>query len=343
MSDKLIFHQMFEAESSTFTYLLADREKKEAILIDSVVETVDRDLKLISELGLTLKYVLDTHIHADHVTGAGEIRNRLKHVKTAVPKNANVPCADILLSEGNELNFGTFTINVLETPGHTDASLSFICEDMVFTGDALLIRGTGRTDFQSGSAEQLYESVTGKLFKLPPDTKVYPAHDYKGFTSSTIEMEKQHNPRLGSGKSKADFIRIMSELKLAYPKKIDVALPANLACGTTSDRTIGTVSSISPEELKPRLKEALVVDVRGPDEFKGELGHIEGVYQIALGDELTHFLEGYDRSEEIVFVCRTGRRSEEATKLGLKLGFNRVANLAGGMERWRQAGNLVSR
>jgi glyoxylase-like metal-dependent hydrolase (beta-lactamase superfamily II)/rhodanese-related sulfurtransferase len=347
MNKKLVFQQLFEAESSTFTYLLADAASKEAVLIDSVVETVDRDLKLIGELDLKLKYVLDTHIHADHVTGAGEIRRLVEGVVTAVPRNASVPCADIHLADGDEVKFGSFTIRALETPGHTDASLSYLCEDMVFTGDALLIRGTGRTDFQGGSAEELYDSVTKKLFSLPPDTKVYPAHDYKGFTSSTIEMEQKHNPRLGAGKSKQEFVKIMSELKLAYPKKIDVALPANQACGLPLSEK-GTAKnspapSLTPEELKSQLGRTLVVDVRGPDEYKGELGHIQGAHQIALGEGLKHFLEGYERSERIVFVCRSGKRSEEAAKIGLEMGFQNVANLIGGMQQWNKLGYPVER
>lgn len=235
MASKLIFQQLFERESSTYTYLLADSFSKEAVLIDPVFETVDRDLKLLEELGLNLKYVLDTHIHADHVTGAGAIRSRMNGVKTVVPKNANVSCADIEVGDGDKVFFGPFSIEAIETAGHTDSSVSYLCEGMVFTGDALLIRGTGRTDFQSGSAESLYESVTEKLFKLPPETIVYPGHDYRGFTSSTIEMEKKHNPRLGEGKSKSDFVKIMSELKLDYPKKIDVALPANQKCGHSDE------------------------------------------------------------------------------------------------------------
>jgi sulfur dioxygenase len=235
-NENLIFHQLFEAESSTYTYLLADRVSRDAILIDSVIETVDRDLKLIQELDVNLKYVLDTHIHADHVTGAGEIRSRIPGAQIGVPKTARLICADVHLSDGDTLAFGRFELKVLETPGHTDASVSFLCGDMVFTGDALLIRGTGRTDFQSGSSADLFDSVTSKLFSLPPQTKVYPAHDYKGFTSSTIEMEKLHNPRLGGGRSKEDFVKIMSELKLAYPKKIDIALPANQACGLPGSR-----------------------------------------------------------------------------------------------------------
>lgn len=341
---KLIFQQLFESKSSTYSYLLADAESKEAVLIDTVLETVDRDLKLIEELGLKLIYVLDTHVHADHVTGAGEIRNRLE-VKTGVAKNANVPCVDLNLSENDEIEFGPFKIKALETPGHTDASLSFYCEGMIFTGDALLIRGCGRTDFQSGSAATLYESVTKKLFTLPPHTVVYPAHDYKGFTSSSIEAEIKNNPRLGQDKTKEQFIEIMTNLKLPYPKQIDRAVPANLSCGIEKDsKFLKEIPLVSAEEVMARANlHALIVDVRPPEEYNGELGHIPDSHQITLGEDLKHFLEGYDREEEIIFVCRSGRRSEEATRLGIELGFKKVANLSGGMIRWNECGLPVQR
>lgn len=227
----VLIQQLFESKSSTYTYLLADTETKDAVLIDPVLDTIDRDLKLIEELNLKLKYVLDTHIHADHITAAGEIRNRISGVKTATAQKAEVPCIDIQLKENDEIKLGSLSLKVLETPGHTDSSLSFYGEGMVFTGDALLIRGCGRTDFQGGSADKLYQSVTEKLFKLPPNTIVYPAHDYKGFTSSTIEAEIKNNPRLGKEKTKEQFKEIMANLKLDYPKQIDIALPANMACG----------------------------------------------------------------------------------------------------------------
>lgn len=230
MRAELIFHQLFDLESSTYTYLLADSETREAVLIDPVITNVDRDLKLIEELDLKLVYVLDTHVHADHITGAGEVRRRTG-AKTAISHKANVDCADILLQDGQELKFGNQTIRVLETPGHTDSCLSFYIPGMVFTGDALLIRGTGRTDFQQGSAERLYESIRNKLFTLPDDTKVYPGHDYNGQTASTIEMEKRFNPRIGGNRDKTEFIEIMKNLNLALPKEIHEALPANLACG----------------------------------------------------------------------------------------------------------------
>ncbi len=229
MGTGLLFYQLFEAESSTYTYLLGDSFSREAVLIDPVLETVERDLKLVDELGLQLVYVLDTHIHADHITGAGEIR-RLTGCRTVVSSGTGVSCADMNLEDGDAIAFGTRQIEVITTPGHTNGCVSYFCEGRVFTGDALLIRGTGRTDFQGGSAIQLYDSITRKLFALPDDTLVYPAHDYRGQTHSTIGMEKRFNPRV-AGKSQAEFVKILSDLKLANPKKIHEAVPANLACG----------------------------------------------------------------------------------------------------------------
>lgn len=230
INKNIIFRQLFDTQSSTFTYLIADAQSKKAALIDTVIENIDRDLQLIKELNLNLMYVLDTHLHADHITAAGTIRERLP-VKTGAPQKAKLTCVDLHLKEGDEIKLDQLILKVLETPGHTNDSISFLCENMIFTGDALLIGGTGRTDFQSGSAEILYESITQKIFRLPGETIVYPAHDYNGLTSSSVENERKLNPRVGQGKSKAEFIKIMSELKLAYPKKIDEALPANKACG----------------------------------------------------------------------------------------------------------------
>ncbi len=230
----LIFQQLFEKESSTYTYLLGCEKTREAVLIDPVIETIERDLKLVSELGLRLIYVLDTHIHADHITAAGEIRRRTS-AKTAVSEGAQVECMDLALGDGDVIRFGEFEITARKTPGHTDSCICFVMSDRVFTGDTLLIRGCGRTDFQQGSAEKLFESVHTKLFTLPPETLVYPAHDYNGLTSSTIAAEMKWNPRLGGGNSKETFVKIMSELKLANPKKIHEAVPANLGCGTRRD------------------------------------------------------------------------------------------------------------
>lgn len=226
----MLFYQLFEAESSTYTYLLGDRDTKEAVLIDPVQETVERDLRLLADLGLKLLFILETHVHADHITGADSIRSRTGG-KTGISRQAAVRCADMLLQDGQILAFGQHSLKVLETPGHTPCSLSFYCGDRVFTGDTLLIRGTGRTDFQNGSAEDLFHSVRQRLFTLPPETSVYPAHDYKGHTVSSIAEEMQHNPRVGMQRSLAEFLKIMAELKLPPPKKINEAVPANLLCG----------------------------------------------------------------------------------------------------------------
>lgn len=232
--DKPIFYQLFEHESSTYTYLIADPKTKEAALIDPVMETIERDLKLIQELDLKLKYILDTHIHADHITAAGEIRKRTG-AKSAVSSNAAVDCVDICLRDGQELFLGDLSIKAIATPGHTNTCMSFLFEGSIFTGDSLLIRGTGRTDFQQGSSEKLYDSVHQKLFVLPEETQVYPGHDYRGQTASTIGLEKKFNPRLGVSKSRDEFKLIMSELKLAEPQKIQEAIPANMRCGVLPD------------------------------------------------------------------------------------------------------------
>ncbi|MDZ4083142.1 MAG: MBL fold metallo-hydrolase, partial [Bdellovibrionales bacterium] len=341
-----VFHQLFESESSTYTYIIADRNTKEAAIIDPVLETVDRDLKLIDELGLRLVYVLDTHIHADHITGAGEIRKRTD-AKTAVSRRANVDCVDIALEDGQELTLGNKKIKVIATPGHTDTCLTFGFEGMIFTGDALLIRGCGRTDFQQGSADDLYDSVHEKLFQLPDDTIVYPGHDYRGLTSTTIGLEKAHNPRLGLKNSREEFKKIMSELKLANPKKIHEAVPANLACGRPKDsrvlhpQIVDGIPEVTVDDVLRHLPDAeagrvKLIDVRRPDEFNGELGHIKGAKLVTLGPDLTKFLENGNRAEEIVFVCRSGGRSGTAAAESIKLGYKFTINMAGGMIRWNE-------
>jgi sulfur dioxygenase len=230
-SAKLIFHQLFEKETSTYTYLLADPLTREAVLIDSVLEMAERDEKLIAELDLKLILILDTHIHADHVTAAGLHRDRVAGAKSGVSFEAKVGCADLAITDGQELRFGSYVIKAMTTPGHTDSCMCYVLDDMVFTGDTLLIRGCGRTDFQQGSAETLFASVREKLFALPDETLVYPGHDYRGLTHSTIGAEKTHNPRLKLSNDKATFVKIMTELKLDLPKKIAEAVPMNLECG----------------------------------------------------------------------------------------------------------------
>lgn len=228
----MILRQLFERESSTYTYLVADEASGEAALIDPVLETVERDLELLRELGLTLRTVFETHVHADHVTAAGELRRRTGATTVGPEKGAD--CVDRTVRDGDVVSVGTLRVHVLETPGHTEESLSYRVDGELFTGDTLLIRGCGRTDFQNGDARALYRSVTRKLFTLPDDTRVWPGHDYKGRTMSTIGEEKRVNPRLG-GTTEDEFVAIMGGLNLSYPKKIDVAVPANRRCGDTAD------------------------------------------------------------------------------------------------------------
>ncbi|XP_060937068.1 persulfide dioxygenase ETHE1, mitochondrial [Limanda limanda] len=225
-----LFRQLFESESSTYTYLLADAETKEAVVIDPVLETIERDLKLISELGLDLKVAVNTHCHADHITSTGLMKKRLVGLRSAISKFSGAT-ADIHLSEGDTIPFGKHCLTVRETPGHTDGCMTLVLEDqsMAFTGDTLLIRGCGRTDFQQGSPERLYESIHQKIFTLPDHCFVYPAHDYLGQTVSTVGEERKFNPRLT--KNLQEFVNIMNNLNLRHPAKIDIAVPANLVCG----------------------------------------------------------------------------------------------------------------
>ncbi|QSQ23690.1 MBL fold metallo-hydrolase [Pyxidicoccus parkwayensis] len=224
----MLFRQLFDATSSTYTYLIADLASRKALLIDPVAEQADRDLTLVQELGLTLTHVFDTHVHADHVTASGLLRERTG--AKVVGGAAGAPCADLHVNHGDVVRVGALELQVLATPGHTDDSVSYFMGDRIFTGDALLIRGNGRTDFQNGSATTLYDSITRVLFALPDETLVYPTHDYKGLTVTTIGEEKRFNKRI-AGKSREQFIDIMDHLGLPKPKQIDVAVPANRACG----------------------------------------------------------------------------------------------------------------
>jgi glyoxylase-like metal-dependent hydrolase (beta-lactamase superfamily II) len=226
----MIFHQFYEPDTSTFTYLLGCEETKQAVLIDTVESKVDEYLERMDALGLTLVYTLETHVHADHVTGADTLRKKLGS-KSVVHRDAGAMCGDLLVTDGIHLNVGTLDIEVRYTPGHTNGCVSYFCQDRIFTGDALLIGGCGRTDFQMGNAGQLYDSIHNKIFSLPDETLVYPGHDYNGNTVSTVGKEKRENKRLGGNKSRDEFVGIMNTLKLAYPKYIDQALPANQACG----------------------------------------------------------------------------------------------------------------
>lgn len=231
----MLFRQLFDHDTWTYTYLIADPTSGEAALIDPVAGQVERDLGLLVELGLTLKYSMETHVHADHITGSGELRART-NAQTVVSSQAGVDCADIGLQHGGTLSVGDIAIEARHTPGHTGTCVSYIVrhgsEVIAFTGDALFVRGCGRTDFQQGDARQLYRSVHEQLYSLPDTATIYPGHDYKGHRCSTIGEEKRHNPRLRLSVTEDAFVQLMGDLQLAKPRFIDVALPANLACGT---------------------------------------------------------------------------------------------------------------
>lgn len=349
----MLFRQLFDKESSTYTYLLADEATGEAILIDPVLEQVERDMTLLRELGLSLVYALDTHVHADHVTALGTLREHLG-CKTVMSERAGVGCADVLVKDGDRLRFGAHEIEVRETPGHTSGCLTYVTGDktMAFTGDALLIRGSGRTDFQQGDARTLYRSVHEKILSLPDATKIFPGHDYLGRTVSSVGEEKRHNPRLGGGKTEDDFVAIMAKLQLAHPKKIDVALPANLACGVPSglpvtpdplpqpswapvEVSLGGIPELPPEWVAAHPSEARLIDVREIDEWKGELGRVPRSELVPLA-RVEEEAKRWSRDTRIVLICRSGGRSGKAALQLRALGFGEVASMRGGMTAWNE-------
>lgn len=226
----MIFQQLFETDTSTYTYLIGCERTREAALIDPVIGEVDHYLALLQRLDLRLLYTLETHVHADHITASGKLRQLLGS-RSVLHEAGGAKCADVLAKDGDVLRVGDLSIEVLYTPGHTNGCTSYRVDDKVFTGDALLIGGCGRTDFQQGDPGKLYDSIHGKLFSLPPETLVYPGHDYRGNQVSSIGREMAENPRLGGGRSREAFIQLMNNLKMDYPRHIDRALPANQACG----------------------------------------------------------------------------------------------------------------
>lgn len=349
-----IFRQLFDQQSSTYTYLLGDSESGEAILIDPVFEQARRDRALIAELGLTLIATLDTHVHADHVTGAAILRQSLGS-KVAVAEASGAEGADLHLKHGDRVQFGCRYVAARATPGHTSGCMTYVLdnEKMAFTGDTLLIRGCGRTDFQQGSAHNMYQSVHTQIFTLSDDCLLYPAHDYQGRTVTSVGEEEQLNPRLGGALSESDFAGYMSNLNLPHPKQIDVAVPANLKCGAPDDGrplgepdwapvafTFAGIWEIQPDWLEEHPSKVQVLDVREADEFDGPLGHIEDAILVPLG-ELTQRISELDKTRPVIAVCRAGGRSAHATMILQKAGFAEVANLAGGMLRWRAEGRAV--
>jgi glyoxylase-like metal-dependent hydrolase (beta-lactamase superfamily II)/rhodanese-related sulfurtransferase len=349
----VIFRQLFDPQSSTYTYLVADTAAREALLIDPVFEQARRDAALVEELGLKLAWTLETHVHADHVTGAWLLRERLGS-KIAVSRAGGAQGADRLLEPHDRIAFGRRSVEALATPGHTAGCLTYVLDDRTaaFTGDALLIRGCGRTDFQGGDARQLYRSVRGEIFSLPEHCLLYPGHDYRGLTASSVAEEKMFNPRLGESIGEGDFVGYMTHLGLAHPKQMAVAVPANLKCGKPEQEmaerretapeaewapltyTFAGIWEVQPHWLEEHLREVQIVDVREPDEFNGPLGHVPGAKLVPLGLLASTFSE-LNTAKPVVTVCRSGARSAQATVMLGKAGFTRVANLSGGMLRWR--------
>ncbi|HKX42415.1 MAG TPA: MBL fold metallo-hydrolase [Burkholderiaceae bacterium] len=355
----LVFRQLFDPTSSTYTYLLGDTDAHEAVLIDPVFENAGRDAALLRELELRLVATLETHVHADHVTGAWLLKQRCGS-RIALAARAGAEGADRTLAHGEHVNFGSRWLEVRATPGHTDGCLTYVLDDrrMAFTGDALLIRGCGRTDFQQGSAHELFHSVREQILTLPPDCLLYPGHDYRGLTVTSVAEELRYNPRLGGEANEEDFSGYMNNLGLPHPKLIDIAVPANLRCGQPDPQapaviassgeydwaplacTFGGVWEIQPTALYERIagtqaSDIQIVDVREPAEFADALGHIAGARLIPLSQLVQRAVDEIDRTRPVVAVCRSGTRSAQATVLLGKSGFRNAANLAGGMLRWR--------
>jgi sulfur dioxygenase len=347
----VLIRQHFDPTSSTYSYLLIDPATSDAVLIDPVLEQHRRDAALIRELGVRLLCTLDTHCHADHVTGAWAMQEAFgsRIGLAAAYGAANV---DLPLKHGTVVRFGAESLEVRATPGHTAGCLSFVSADRchVFTGDALLIRAAGRTDFQQGSAAQLFESVHTQLFTLPDECVVHPGHDYEGRLCSTIGEERRHNPRLGGGAKLEDFVGYMENLGLPHPKLLAVAVPANMAAGRDAPgstpappgwgpvvETYAGVPEIDPEWLAGHLAEVEIVDVRSRAEFEGELGHVPGSMLVPL-DELRSRMDEISSRRPVVLVCQTGKRSAMGATILRKAGLSRVANLAGGLVRWRELG-----
>lgn len=344
---ELLLRQLADATSSTYTYLLADPATKQAVLIDPVFEQARRDAALLRELGLTLVATLDTHVHADHVTAAWLHRQR-SGSRIGLAAAAGAEGVDLPLAHGQRVPFGRRHLEVRATPGHTDGCLSFVLDDarMAFTGDALLIRGCGRTDFQQGSAERLFRSVHDEIFSLPDACVIYPGHDYAGNTCSSVGEEKRFNPRLGTSIGVGDFRVYMENLGLPHPRLIDVAVPANLRCGRADQvpdaepewgpvlTTFAGVPEISPQWIEDNLDRVHLIDVREPQEFNDALGHAPGAVLIPLGT-LPQRLDELGRDRPLAIICRSGARSARATLFLKQNGFDRVANVTGGMLRWR--------
>ncbi|MDC1436153.1 MBL fold metallo-hydrolase [Gammaproteobacteria bacterium] len=347
----LLFKQLFDQASGTYTYLLADSLSKDAILIDSVFEKYSRDLSLIQELDLNLLACLETHCHADHVTAAWLFKHTLGS-KILGSIDSGIEVLDRQLSADDVIKFGSKHLKVIETPGHTDGCVSYLLDDesMVFTGDSLLIRGCGRTDFQQGSAEKLYRSITEALFSLPEACLVYPGHDYSGRTASSIGEEKKLNPRIGGQANENDFVGFMDNMQLPHPKKLDIAVPANLKGGKPDDSalpkkpdwapvvtTYSGVLEITPQWVASHLGQVHILDVRTKIETDEESARIADAQLIPI-NELRDRLNEVPTDKPVMTICRSGKRSVLAYSILKENGRDEIANIQGGLLRWQQEG-----
>lgn len=342
--NKLSIKQFFDRDSCTYTYLLIDTQTHEGAIIDGVKEQLARDLNMIEQLGIELLYAIETHVHADHISSAGLIRQKTG-AQIVYNQAAGVKSIDIELNDGDSLPLGHYQIKAISTPGHTCGCMSYYIDNRVFTGDTLLIRGCGRTDFQQGSAEALYSSVTEKLFNLPDETMVYPGHDYNGNISSTIMEEKQWNPRLGKQKSLVDFIDIMDNLNLALPKKINEAVPANEGCGINFNANIYVHEDFSMTSLyqvwKQQSPDNLIIDNRTEEEYLQ--GHVPDSQNIPLGTESEH-LEALKSFKHIYIYCHSGRRSQTALTNLAMMGLENITCVShAGFDEWQAMGYPVEK
>jgi glyoxylase-like metal-dependent hydrolase (beta-lactamase superfamily II)/rhodanese-related sulfurtransferase len=345
--DGMIFRQLFDSVSGTYSYLLASRAGGEAMILDPVLERVDRYCQLLRELDLKLVKAVDTHLHADHVTGLGELRDRT-HCVTIMGEQTKADVVAMRVADGDKVTIEGITLDVMYTPGHTDDSYSYLMGDRVFTGDTLLIRGTGRTDFQNGSARAQYESIFNRLLKLPDETMVFPAHDYKGDTVSTIGEEKRYNPRL-QVRSVDEYVELMNNLKLPNPKMMDVAVPANMHVGLHQDELAKQGLAFTAREAIEGLgrPDILLVDLREVAE-RAKHGTLPGALHApypAIGDSLKP--GGMLREvatatgRRIVFFCAYGERSAMAVAAAKEAGLTTSAHIAGGIDAWKKAGGPV--
>jgi glyoxylase-like metal-dependent hydrolase (beta-lactamase superfamily II)/rhodanese-related sulfurtransferase len=345
----MIFRQLFDQTSGTYSYLLASRRGGEAMIIDPVLEKVDRYLGLIKELDLKLVKAIDTHMHADHITGLGALRDKT-HCITVMGEQTKADVVSMRLADGDKLTIEGLALDVIYTPGHTDDSYSFLMPDRVFTGDTLLIRGTGRTDFQNGDPRRQYESIFGRLLKLPEATLVYPAHDYKGDTVSTIGEEKAFNPRL-QVKSVEEYVELMNNLKLASPKMMDVAVPANMKVGLHQEEIARRGWALSATQALALVgkPEVALIDLREKSERERH-GAIPGSLHVpypslqeSIGTGGTLHELAKSTSKQLLFYCAFGERSAMAVQAAQDAGLTTACHIQGGIDAWKKAQGPLSR